>query len=104
MEILSLLAVAATALGAATAVTGIAQRRRATIGPGEYLRDLQSGPVLVDEFQKRLAEPFRVRIVRALAGSVFGRIERVTPRTHLEGIRRKLALAGRDTGVRAEEF
>jgi tight adherence protein C len=99
-----LIAVAATAAGAVMVLAGTARSRRVTVEPEAYLRGLQSGPTVVDDFQRKLAEPFRVRAMRAITGGALSRIERITPRSHLESIRRKLTLAGRDKTSRAEEL
>jgi hypothetical protein len=70
---------------------------------GQYLRDLddQDGPV--DEYERRLSEPFVMRVVKPL-GQLFGGVTRLTPKNYVENVHKKLLLAGFANSIRAEEL
>ncbi len=70
---------------------------------GQYLQDLDEDVKFTNEFDKKLAEPFIVRVTKPLGGLV-GRVGRLTPRNYLDQIHRKLLLAGLTGTMRAEEF
>ena len=70
---------------------------------GQYLQDLDEDVKFTNEFDKKLADPFIVRVTRPLGGLV-GRIGRLTPRNYLDQIHRKLLLSGLTGTMRAEEF
>ena len=70
---------------------------------GQYLQDLDEDVKFTNEFDKKLAEPFIVRVTKPLGG-VVARIGRLTPRNYLDQIHRKLLLSGLTGTMRAEEF
>ena len=70
---------------------------------GQYLQDLDEDVKFTNEFDKKLAEPFIVRVTKPLGGLV-GRVGRLTPRNYLDQIHRKLLLSGLTGTMRAEEF
>ncbi len=70
---------------------------------GQYLQDLDEDVKFTNEFDKKLAEPFIVRVTKPLGGLV-ARVGRLTPRNYLDQIHRKLLLAGLTGTMRAEEF
>jgi tight adherence protein C len=70
---------------------------------GQYLQDLDEDVKFTNEFDKKLADPFIVRVTRPLGG-VVAKIGRLTPRNYLDQIHRKLLLAGLTGTMRAEEF
>lgn len=77
-------------------------RQRPALDVGEYLRDLDEAGV-VDEYERKLSEPFALRVLHPLA-RILGGVTRLTPANYVEGIRKKLLLAGLANTVRAEEF
>lgn len=103
MELGILLTVALATAGAAAVVVG-ARMRRPVLDAGEYLRELDSDRAFTDEFEAKLAEPFFVRVVRPLGGSMVGLVSRLTPRHYLDTTHHKLLLAGLTGTMRAEEF
>ncbi|MEA2703563.1 MAG: tight adherence protein [Actinomycetota bacterium] len=70
---------------------------------GRYLQDLDEDVRFSNDFDKKLAEPFIVRLTKPLGGLV-GRVGRLTPRNYLDQIHRKLLLSGLTGTMRAEEF
>jgi tight adherence protein C len=70
---------------------------------GQYLQDLDEDVKFTNEFDKKLADPFIVRVTRPLGG-VVAKIGRLTPRNYLDQIHRKLLLSGMTGTMRAEEF
>lgn len=98
-----LLAGSMAAVGAATAVAGIAQSRRPAFDVAEYFHDLDDGEP-TDQFERHLAQPFWIRIVQPFSGRALKSVTRLTPRDYLERTHRKLLLAGLSASMRAEEF
>jgi tight adherence protein C len=71
---------------------------------GEYFHDLDADGAVTDDYERELAQPFWVRVVRPLSGRALRGVTRLTPRDYLERTHRKLLLAGLTTAMRAEEF
>jgi tight adherence protein C len=88
--------------GALIAYAGVRAQRPA-LDAGEYLRQLddENGPT--DEYERRLAEPFVMRLVHPL-GQALGGITKLTPKNYVENVHKKLLHAGMANSVRAEEF
>jgi len=90
--------------GGAAVVLGTMARRTAG-GVEQYLHDLEEGDVVVpDEFERRLSEPFLIRVVRPLTTGVWGSLTRLTPSGYLENVHTKILTAGLSSTLRAEEF
>jgi tight adherence protein C len=103
MELGILFTISIAAAGALAAFVG-ARMRRPVLDAGEYLRELDNDRGITDEFEAKLAEPFFVRVVRPLGGSMAGLVSRLTPRHYLDTTHHKLLLAGLTGTMRAEEF
>jgi len=91
------------AAGAAVAAVGVVRSRQPAFDVAEYFQDLDQEAV-PDEFERTLAQPFWVRIVRPFSGKALKSVTRLTPRDYLERTHRKLLLAGLTSSMRAEEF
>ena len=95
----------AVAGGIAVAIGLTWSRRPAMGGVVEYLRDVDGAPAdMVDQYQRQLAQPFVVRVVRPFMGSLHDSVSRLTPRNYLDKTHRNLLLAGMTPTMRAEEF
>lgn len=68
------------------------------------LAELDTEPVVLDEFATRLREPLLTRLVRPLAGSIGEKIAGLVPRRRAERIRHRLLIAGVSAKVGPEEF
>ncbi|MDQ6798482.1 MAG: type II secretion system F family protein [Actinomycetota bacterium] len=91
--------------GAAAVVYGTVMSRRTAGGVEQYLQDLDEGDLPVtDDFQRRLSEPFLVRVVRPMTGGVWSVLNRFTPAGYLENVHKKILVAGLSSTLRAEEF
>jgi tight adherence protein C len=91
--------------GAAAIAVGTTMARRTAGGVEQYLHDLDEGDLPVaDEFERRLAEPFLIRVVRPMTGGIWGMLTRLTPSSYLESVHKKILVAGMSTTLRAEEF
>ncbi|MGQ0743792.1 MAG: type II secretion system F family protein [Acidimicrobiales bacterium] len=98
-----LLGLAIAVVGIALVGTALLTGRRSSVAMG-YLRDMDgSGPV-ADTYSSQLGEPFLVRVVKPMTGSMIEGVRRLTPRHHLDKIARQLSLAGLSSTVRAEDF
>ena len=93
-------------IGAAIAIVGLSRAQRPVLDLGQYLQDLDGDGRLeaTSEYQRKLAMPFLVRVIRPISGKALGSITRLTPRNYLEQTHRKLLLAGLSGTMRAEEF
>jgi tight adherence protein C len=92
------------ALGGAAAVAVGAALRRPAVEVEQYLHDLEDDGAPRDEFQRRLAEPFFVRVIRPLSSGAIGAVTRFTPANYLEATRKKIVTSGLSTSIRPEEF
>jgi tight adherence protein C len=89
--------------GAAAVAVGLLRARPAG-SVGQYLRDLDENVTFTDEFERKLQEPFIIRVVRPLGAGFANTVGRLTPRNYLDQTHRKLLLAGLTGSMRAEEF
>jgi tight adherence protein C len=101
---LSLLLPVFLAVAGATAVAVGLTRAKPAGDVGQYLRDLDENVQFTDEFERKLQEPFLLRVVRPLGSGIAGSVGRLTPRNYLDQTHRKLLLAGLSGSMRAEEF
>jgi tight adherence protein C len=92
------------AIAGATAVAVGLTRARPAGDVGKYLQDLDENVTFTDEFERKLQDPFIVRVVRPLGAGLAGSVGRLTPRNYLDQTHRKLLLAGLTGTMRAEEF
>jgi len=92
------------AVAGATAVAVGLARARPAGDVGQYLQDLDENVTFTDEFERKLQEPFLLRVVRPLGSGIAGSVGRLTPRNYLDQTHRKLLLAGLSGSMRAEEF
>jgi|SRR5947209_5111920 len=88
--------------GALVAWAAIRAQQPAT-DVGQYLRDLddENGPI--DEYERKLTEPFVMRVMHPL-GQLLGGVTRLTPKNYVENIHKKLLHAGLANSMRAEEL
>jgi len=99
------LAFTAAVGGVAAIAFGTVMARRTAGGVEQYLHDLDEGDLPVtDEFERRLSEPFLVRVVRPMTGGVWSLLTRFTPGSYLENVHKKILVAGLSSTLRAEEF
>jgi tight adherence protein C len=70
---------------------------------GQYLRDLDDDNGPVDEYERKLSEPFVMRVMHPL-GQLFGGVTKLTPKNYVENIHKKLLHAGLANSIRAEEL
>jgi tight adherence protein C len=78
--------------------------RRPVVDAAAVLADLEGADVHVDEYTEKLSLPLSARILSPL-GSVIGRlVQSILPRNYLDGLRRRLVLAGLAERMRPEEF
>ncbi len=105
MPALSIVFAGAMAMaGAAIVAVGVARSRRPAFDVAHYFHDLDEGNGATDEFERTLAQPFWIRVVRPFSGRALKGVTRLTPGDYLERTRRKLLLAGLTASMRAEEF
>ena len=90
------------AAGALMAYVGV-KTQRPVLDVGEYFQALDEDSGIVDEYDRKLAEPFAVRLMHPL-GQVFGSVAKLTPRNYIETIHKRLLHAGMANSIRAEEF
>ncbi len=91
--------------GAAAIVAGTVMARRTAGGVEQYLHDLDDSDLPVtDEFERRLSEPFLVRVVRPITSGLWSVLTRLTPSSYLENVHKKILVAGLSSTLRAEEF
>ena len=94
--------------GAAFAAVGAVLVANATRQPSvdaeAVLAELETEPVVLDEFATRLREPIATRLLRPLAGSIGEKIAALVPRRRADQLRHKLLIAGVSAKVGPEEF
>jgi tight adherence protein C len=95
-------------LGFTAAVVGAVLAVNATRSPQvdaeAVLAELDTEPVVLDEFTTRLKEPLATRLLRPLAGSLAEMITGLVPRKRAERLRHRLLVAGVSAKVGPEEF
>ena len=106
MQSLGLFVAFAAVLGGVLAVAvGVSLKRHPAGDVEQYLHDLDEDDRMVaDEYQRKLAQPFFVRVVRPASGRIATMVSRLTPRGYIESIHKKILLAGLAGTLRAEEF
>ena len=77
--------------------------RRPIIDAAAVLADLD-GAVHVDEYTEKLAQPLGARILSPLGSKVGGLVQSILPRNYMEGLHKRLMLAGLAERMRPEEF
>ena len=103
MDLMILLPVFLAVAGATAVAVGLTRARPAG-DVGKYLQDLDENVTFTDEFERKLQDPFIVRVVRPLGTGLAASVGRLTPRNYLDQTHRKLLLAGLTGTMRAEEF
>jgi len=96
-----ILGVMGAAFGLAIAASAL---RRPAVDAAAVLADLDGGDMHVDEYTERLAQPLSARILAPLGGGVGKLVQSVLPGNYVEGLRRRIMLAGLAERVRPEEF
>jgi tight adherence protein C len=91
----------AAAVGAVLAVNAT---RSPQVDAEAVLAELDTEPVVLDEFTTRLKEPLATRLLRPLAGSLAEMITGLVPRKRAERLRHRLLVAGVSGKVGPEEF
>lgn len=91
----------AAAVGAVLAVNAT---RSPQVDAEAVLADLDTEPVVLDEFTTRLKEPLATRLIRPLAASLAEMISGLVPRKRAERLRHRLLVAGVSAKVGPEEF
>src|SRR5436309_14560836 len=105
MHSLGLFLAFATAVGGAAAiVAGTVAARHPAFDVEDYLYSLDGDARIIDEYERKLAEPFLLRVVRPMSNRLAGLIHRFTPADYLETTHKKLLHAGLSSSIRAEEF
>lgn len=98
----------AVPLGILGAVFGIAiavaALRRPAVDAAAVLAELDGVEVHLDEYQERLSQPVSARILKPLGGRVGGLVQSMLPSNYVDGLGRRLMLAGLAERVRPEEF
>lgn len=95
--------IALAAAGALIAFAG-ARAQAPVLDAGAYLEQLdQDDNLPVDEYERRLTEPFGVRLMHPVAAALSG-VSKLTPKNYIENIHKKLLHAGLANTIRAEEL
>jgi tight adherence protein C len=92
---------AAVAVGAVLVANAM---RTPQVDAEAVLAELDTGPVVLDEFATRLKEPLAARLLRPLAGSLGEMISGLVPRQRADRLRHRLLVAGVSAKVGPEEF
>ena len=102
MSSLIAITIALALAGALVAYAGV-RAQKPVLDAGEYLQALDDETGPTDEFERRLQEPFIMRVVHPL-GTALGGVTKLTPKNYVENIHKKLLHAGLANSIRAEEF
>jgi tight adherence protein C len=89
------------ALGLAIAASAL---RRPIVDAAAVLADLDATDVRLDEYSERLAKPLGARVLAPLGARVGRALQALLPRNYVEGLRRRLLLAGLAERLGPEEF
>ena len=89
------------ALGIALAVSVL---RRPAVDAAAVLAELDGLEGQLDEYTERLAQPLSARILAPLGGGVGRLLQSMLPGNYVDGLRRRIMLAGLAERVRPEEF
>ena len=92
---------AAAAAGAVLVANAV---RSPQVDAEAVLAELDTQPVVLDEFATRLKEPIVSRLIRPLASLLGEKIGGLVPRQRAERLRHRLLIAGVSTKVGPEEF
>jgi len=92
---------AAVAVGAVLVANAV---RAPEIDAEAVLAELDTEPVVLDEFSTRLKEPIAARLLRPLAGAIGEKIAGLVPRRRADQLRHRLLVAGLSTKLGPEEF
>jgi tight adherence protein C len=95
------LGVTVAAVGAVLVATAV---REPQVDAEAVLAELDTEPLVLDEFATRLKEPIVTRLLRPLAGSFGEMIAGLLPRRRADKLRHRLLIAGVSTKVGPEEF
>jgi tight adherence protein C len=95
------LGLAVAAVGAVLVANAV---REPQVDAEAVLAELDTEPLVLDEFSTRLKEPIIARLVRPLAGSFGEMITGLLPRRRADKLRHRLLIAGVSTKVGPEEF
>jgi tight adherence protein C len=87
--------------GIALAYTAI---RRPVVDAAAVLADLDGADVRIDEYTEKLSQPLGARILAPLGKGVGGAVKSFLPHNYLEGLRRRLMVAGLAERMSPEEF
>jgi tight adherence protein C len=90
------------AAGALIAFAGIRAQRPA-LDVDQYLHSLDDEAAPIDEYERRLSEPFAMRLLHPL-GQALGGVSKLTPKNYVESVHKKLLHAGLANTIRAEEM
>jgi tight adherence protein C len=102
MESLALpLGLVGVAFGLAIAYNAL---RKPIVDAAAVLADLEGAEVHVDEYTEKLSLPLSARILSPLGSKVGGLVQSILPRNYLDGLRKRLMLAGMAERMRPEEF
>lgn len=102
-----LLILAVIVAGGLVTMRSLRSAARQMVDVSQYFEDagVQRPSLPVDEFERRLAEPFLRRVLRTAADrSASGLVERLMPSQYVDGVRLKLVLAGEAGKTTAEQF
>ncbi len=95
-------------LGLAGVVFGLAiaynALRKPIVDAAAVLADLDGADAHVDEYTEKLAQPLGARILSPLGSRVGGLLQSILPGNYLDGLRKRLMLAGLAERMRPEEF
>ena len=80
------------AAGAAVMAVTVVRSRRLAPDVGEFLDDIELADA--GDYRRRVAEPFRQRVLAGIMRSVSQRLEKLLPSQYLETVERQLAQAG----------
>jgi len=92
------------AFAAVGAVLAVNAARSPQVDAEAVLAELDTEPVVLDEFATRLREPIVARLLRPLAGSLSEMVAGLVPRQRAERLRHRLLVAGVSAKVGPEEF
>jgi tight adherence protein C len=95
------LGLAGVAFGLALAISAI---RRPAVDAAAVLAELDGMDVQLDEYSERMAQPLSARVLTPLGGRVGRLVQSILPSNYVDGLRRRLMLAGLAERVRPEEF
>ena len=78
--------------------------RRPVVDAAAVLADLDGSDGHIDEYTEKLAQPLSARLLSPIGNKLGGLLQAFLPGNYLEGLRRRLMLAGLAERMRPEEF